>query len=200
MCSLRSLTSWLTFLRTKDRLLRTHYTPCGLLYLCNTSGRSVYDQMLVNTLVLSKLNYSLDIFHETKLLMHRMTKNIKHSKRNHHGGSLMKRSYSDERPKKSPSGATTSNLPKSKTMNLHKSSGKIDQMKGEQKVDKFKKLQLQWEMLASRSEDKKVTSPVGCVGSKIPRPISAVPQQYPTQYATTTTTPNVRPSSAFFRK
>lgn len=70
-CSLRNLGSWLTFLRTKERLLRTHYEPDAFMYLCNTTTRFLYDQMLVNMHLLSKApfpSFQLDIFHETKLL------------------------------------------------------------------------------------------------------------------------------------
>ncbi|CAL8142477.1 unnamed protein product [Orchesella dallaii] len=71
LLNLRNLGSWLTFLRTKERLLRTHYEPDAFMFLCNTTTRFLYDQMLVNMHLLSKTPFpafQLDIFHETKLL------------------------------------------------------------------------------------------------------------------------------------
>jgi len=160
-CSLRTLSCWLSFLRTKDRLLRSHYSPCGFLYSINTSSRELYDDLVSCSQGLS--SFSLDIFHELKLLHSNLNgrqKSSKHFANYETKRSQMKRSFSDERPKKKKSAMT-----KSKTQILQK--------EGEQKNEnKFKKLQLQWEMMSVVGQENK-KSPTTCTASKIPRPISS---------------------------
>lgn len=94
----------------------------------------------------NRIRYDLDIFYETKLLYCRINSN---------SNNRMKRSFSDDLNKVKEEGGR---LAKSKTH------GGID------KIGKFKKLQLQWEMISVNSGgSNKITSPTGSTGSKIPR-------------------------------
>lgn len=87
MSSLGNLSSWLLFLRTKERLLRTHYDPAGLMFLCNTSTRAIYDQMVEAVNFLTKLPFQLDIFHEVKVLHQSISTSNKAMKTIRHGSS-----------------------------------------------------------------------------------------------------------------
>ncbi|CAG7728932.1 unnamed protein product [Allacma fusca] len=52
------------------------------MFLCNTSTRFLYDQMLVNMHLLSKFPFQLDIFHEAKLLHQSMNPSFISTKSN----------------------------------------------------------------------------------------------------------------------
>lgn len=122
--------------------------------------KSNYDSLITQCKVFNRIRYDLDIFYETKLLHCRL------------GGVVgkMKRSFSDERPLTGRKEGKE--IPKSRT------SGNIkEKINGGGKIGnggsggKFKKLQLQWEIM-SGSHQGEVTSPVGGV-SRIPRLIGS---------------------------
>jgi hypothetical protein len=71
--SVRSLDAWARYLRTRESVLRKHYTAEGLLLLANTSGASVRalaDQLLASLQPLSLLPFKLDLLFEVRQLHH----------------------------------------------------------------------------------------------------------------------------------
>ena len=66
--SIRSLDSWLNYLRTRESVLQKHYHPEAFLYMANTATRSLYDDMLLALRPLSLMPMHLDLLFEYKLL------------------------------------------------------------------------------------------------------------------------------------
>lgn len=66
--SIRSLDSWLSYLRTRESVIQKHYHPEAFLYLSNTATKSLYDDLLLSLRPLALLPFNLDLLHEYKAL------------------------------------------------------------------------------------------------------------------------------------
>ncbi|XP_069675487.1 uncharacterized protein [Periplaneta americana] len=73
LLNVRSLDAWAGYLRTRESVLRKHYSAEGLLLLANTAGASVRaltDQLLASLQPLSLLPFKLDLLFEVRQLHH----------------------------------------------------------------------------------------------------------------------------------
>ncbi|XP_067013315.2 serine-rich adhesin for platelets [Anabrus simplex] len=71
LLNVRSLDAWVGYLRTRESVLRKHYTGDGLLVLANTAGASVRaltDQLLASLQPLALLPFRLDLLFECRQL------------------------------------------------------------------------------------------------------------------------------------
>ena len=67
-CSIRSLDSWLSYLRTRESVLQKHYHPEAFLYHANTATRNLYDDLLSALRPLALMPLHLDLLYEYKIL------------------------------------------------------------------------------------------------------------------------------------
>lgn len=68
LLNIRSLDSWLSYVRTRESVLQKHYHPEAFLYLSNTATKTLYDDLLLSLRPLSMLPFNLDLLHEYKAL------------------------------------------------------------------------------------------------------------------------------------
>ncbi|XP_071516962.1 uncharacterized protein [Panulirus ornatus] len=68
LLNIRSLDSWLSYLRTRESVIQKHYHPEAFLYLSNTATKSLYDEFLLSLRPLALLPFNLDLLHEYKAL------------------------------------------------------------------------------------------------------------------------------------
>ncbi|XP_042859970.1 uncharacterized protein LOC122245907 isoform X6 [Penaeus japonicus] len=68
LLNIRSLDSWMSYLRTRESIIQKHYHPEAFLYLSNTATRSLYDDLLIALRPLAILPFNLDLLHEYKAL------------------------------------------------------------------------------------------------------------------------------------
>ncbi|KAG7163417.1 Iporin-like [Homarus americanus] len=68
LLNIRSLDSWLSYLRTRESVIQKHYHPEAFLYLSNTATKSLYDDLLLSLRPLALLPFNLDLLHEYKAL------------------------------------------------------------------------------------------------------------------------------------
>nr|XP_053629908.1 uncharacterized protein LOC128686818 isoform X1 [Cherax quadricarinatus] len=68
LLNIRSLDSWLSYLRTRESVIQKHYHPEAFLYLSNTATKSLYDDFLLSLRPLALLPFNLDLLHEYKAL------------------------------------------------------------------------------------------------------------------------------------
>ncbi|XP_076030710.1 uncharacterized protein LOC143018962 isoform X3 [Oratosquilla oratoria] len=68
LLNIRSLDSWLGYLRTRESIIQKHYHPEAFLYLSNTATRPLFDDLLVAVRPLTLLPFNLDLLHEYKAL------------------------------------------------------------------------------------------------------------------------------------
>ncbi|XP_066990152.1 uncharacterized protein [Macrobrachium rosenbergii] len=68
LLNIRSLDSWLSYIRTRESLIQKHYHPEAFLYLSNTATKTLYDDLLLALRPLTMLPFNLDLLHEYKAL------------------------------------------------------------------------------------------------------------------------------------
>ncbi|KAK7074479.1 hypothetical protein SK128_022381 [Halocaridina rubra] len=68
LLNIRSLDSWLSYIRTRESVIQKHYHPEAFLYLANTATKTLYDDLLLALRPLTMLPFNLDLLHEYKAL------------------------------------------------------------------------------------------------------------------------------------
>ncbi|XP_063216651.1 uncharacterized protein LOC134527681 isoform X2 [Bacillus rossius redtenbacheri] len=71
LLNVRSLDAWVSYLRTRESIIRKHFSPHGLLLLATTAGAPVHgllDQLVASLQPLSLLPFQLDLLFESKQL------------------------------------------------------------------------------------------------------------------------------------
>ncbi|XP_043196161.1 uncharacterized protein LOC122367268 [Amphibalanus amphitrite] len=64
----QSLDSWFSYLRTRESVVRKHYSPEALLYHANCAARAEYDTLLLQLQRLAQLSFRIDLLFESRML------------------------------------------------------------------------------------------------------------------------------------
>ncbi|CAG0881666.1 unnamed protein product [Darwinula stevensoni] len=162
LLNIGSLTSWLSYLRTRESAIHKHYAPCSFLYLSNGPARSLYDQILGAAKVLDAHPFQLDLLHESRLLHQRLQMM----------GEELKRHLSLEKLAVTPEHEKVG-----KTLRKSHSHDALEERdrggeEGNGAIDRgsFSRLRRKWELWSGNKNNNAGALPNK---SKIPRPVSA---------------------------